>query len=621
MLRTFRARALVVVLTLVAAACQDYNFNPVGHCLVQPGSERITLSNVSTADVLFVVDDSGSMAGEQAALAANFDSFMNNLNATNAARAAGGLEPIDFHIAVTTSSVYWNFETTQTCRSDCAGAGGQRVCCVGTTPVRQPRTCAGATDTSCPATTSCRLNCNRLQGDFHCCAADGSIPPAALTELVHCEREGLMCGTLETHYDFQGCTNSIATNQSPYPQGDFVSYSPTPGTVRPNPRVLHFDKELYRTGLNKQGDNSTDLVNWFKQNINVGTCGSGQEQALQAGRLAVQKALAGGQEDTRNDTGAVAWTAPTATQLSGSAPARWPNPNSKLVVVFVGDEDDCSSPPDPSGGVVMLSDPPGFDACTRDATDPPPLGGKEFPISEFVSYFTNLGRPVGAGFILPAAQTTCTLATCTTSGLCGGAQASGRRLLSAAQALSAAGVDVVAGSICDPSFGTILDDIAEIVKPPQTLSLPSVPAESRIALRRIVSPNGDTRKLCGAPLPPRPAPGPAYSMSGAQATGADWWFTATADPGPPYDNATLDSLVSVPSTFVFINPGGSCIANPGETYSADYLGVVPAGGCSPADLPAGAADCAAKLGGQASAWNCIAVPGRSFGTCTCNATP
>jgi hypothetical protein len=578
------------------------------------------------------------MQGEQAALADNFDDFIANLGSTNEVRANGGLQPIDFHIAVTTSSVFWNFETTQTCRSDCTGANGARVCCNGLTPVRRPKGCSGASDGSCPAPTSCRLNCNRLQGEFTCCNADGSIPAEALTELVPCAREGIQCGTLETHYDFQGCGSSIATNQSPYPQGDFVSFSTAPGSAVPNPRVLHFDKELYPNppnpgATNKQGFTSTQLVGWFKQNIAVGTCGSGQEQALQAGRLAIQKALAPtGQKDTRDAAGGVAWTAPTATAPNGaSAQARWPNPNSKLVTIFVGDEDDCSSPQDPSGGVVMLSEGPGADACTRDATESAPLGRKQFATSEFVDFFTNLGRPVAAAFIFPAAQTTCSLTSdpvCTTAGLCcpptgctstDGAQARGSRLLATAQALKGAGVEVVAGSICDPDFGRLLDEIADIVKPPQTLILPTEPADSRIALLRIMRANGDTRKLCGAPL----ARGTLPDLAAAQATRADWWFTASRDPGPP--NGAVGSANAVPSQFVYINPQGGCIANPGETYSADYLGVVPAGGCVqlPEDTPpggtapVGSVDCQAKLGGQMESWDCFMPPGAIRGTCTC----
>jgi hypothetical protein len=282
----------------------------------------------------------------------------------------------------------------------------------------------------------------------------------------------------------------------------------------------------------------------------------------------------------------------------------------------VGDEDDCSSPQDPSGGVVMLGERPDMDACSRDATAPAPLGGKQFPVPDFVSFFTGLGRPVAAAFILPAAQTTCSLATCTTAGRCcpptgctntDGAQARGTRLLATARALSEAGVEVVAGSICDPSFGDLLNDIAEIVKPPQGLTLPSVPAEAQITLLRIASESGVTRKICRPAL----APGAYANLADAQATGADWWFTKTGI-GVPW----------APSRFVYINPRGNCIANPGETYSADYLGILPPR-TNPADEMTGGCDtpqnCADALGGQLDAWDCYKPTG-GRGTCTCSGT-
>jgi hypothetical protein len=606
MLRPSRARALAV-LVATAAGCQDYNFNPVGRCLIQPGSEHFTLSSITTADILFVIDDSGSMGGEQAALARNFDAFIANLDRTNAARAGGGLPAIDFHIAVTTSSVFWNYETAQLCRSDCPGAEGQLVCCSGQTPARQPRRCGSSSE--CSAGTSCRLNCSGLLGERYCCADDGTFPPSAVSELVPCSREAVMCGSLETHYDFHGCTSPTSADRWPYPQGAFVSRTAS-GVGRfaglPGPRVLHFDKELYgATGVNKQGFTRGELIDLFRENVQVGTCGSGEEQLLQAGRLAVQKALAGEQRDTYDASGARAWTPPTGTQPAGSVAARWPHAGAKLVVVFVGDEDDCSSPPDPSGGVVMLSEGPGSDACTRDAITPPPLGAKEFPVADLVGYLTNLGRPVAAAFILPAAEVSCTFGTCTDGGLCcpasgcnsvDGAQARGTRLLAAARALSAAGIEVVEGSICDPDFGKLLNDVAEIVKPPQTLSLPSEPAESRISLLRIADANGNTLKLCGTALQ-----GAYASLAAAQATGADWWFTASADPGVP-----------VPvSRFAYINPSGSCRANPGETYSVEYLGLVPASGC------ATDADCTRALGGKPGAFSCYMPTGLVRGTCTC----
>lgn len=601
MLRPFGTRGVVATLLVLAAGCQDYNFNPVGQCLIQPGSRRVTLSNVSTADVLFVVDESGSMGGEQAALRDNFSAFVNNLDDANAARADAGLEPIDFHLAVTTTSVFWNEESLSLCRNDCPGAAGQAVCCTSSVPDRKPRACGGPGG-ACPAGSSCRLDCTGFRGEFTCCS-DAGAP--ALSELVPCSaaRLGTMCGTLATHYDLRGCPSRVApADQWPYPAGDFVSYNNGGLPATPNPRVVHFDKELYTSGANRQGYGRQQLIDFFTQNVEVGVCGSGQEQALQAARLAVQKALASQQKDTRDAAGAVAWTAPTATQLPGSTPARWPNPNSKLVLVFVGDEDDCSSPADPSGGVVWTSDPAANDACQRDAleTTPAAIRNKQFQIQEFVSYFTGLGRPVAAAFILPAAQQSCTLQSCTTSGLCchptlgcdatNGAQSAGHRLLATAHALSQAGVEVVAGSVCDQNFAGLLDQVAEIVKPPSGLTLPTMPAENEVTLLRIASASGQTRKVCSRPAPAGLTLAAAQDALDAEGRRYDWWFTADGNPG---------GSVAV-SRFVYINPRGSCIANPGETYSADYLGRLPEGGCR------SDAQCQTTLGGAAGSWTCFA---------------
>jgi hypothetical protein len=118
-----------------------------------------------------------------------------------------------------------------------------------------------------------------------------------------------------------------------------------------------------------------------------------------------------------------------------------------------------------------------------------------FPVSSFVDYLTGLGRPLGAAFIVSAragssnvcqdescspdvcCDTACTGSdsVCTTN-LCGG-QAPGKRLLEAASELRAKNADVVAGSVCDSDFASILDRIADIVKPPSGLVLPSQPAD------------------------------------------------------------------------------------------------------------------------------------------------
>jgi hypothetical protein len=643
MARPFRTRGAWALALVLAAGCQSYNFNPVGHCLIQPGTKRVTLSGVSSADVLFVVDESGSMAGEQEKLASNFSSFIGNLDATNAARAAAGLQPFDFHIAVTTTSVFWNPQTTNTCSSTCSGAAGQLVCCkTDGTPARRPKACTPGV-TACPTTSpasTCGTGCDGFKGEYYCCdQATGIFPQGSIADAIPCSREGTACGALQTHY--ATCDAGDPRQEWPFPRGDFVS-----GAGGSAPRVLHFDKEVYTGTVNRQGFTRAQLVDFFAGpgaavgNVEVGTCGSGQEQALAAARLAIEKALAGQQRDTYARTGAGTPPAPVATwdaaTRTASSAADWlpPGRTSKLVLVFVGDEDDCSSPQDPSGGVVMLAEATGDDACTRDATTPAPLGQKQIAVQSFADFFMGLGRPVGAAFIFPAAQESCsgdtctagpglccardcpgTIGVCTNNATCGG-QAEGERLLSAATELRSRGADVVVGSICDPSFGTLLDEIAEIVKPPSGLTLPTLPAASDVALLRIADASGQTRKLCGRPLQG------SFTLQEAQATGADWWFADSGNPGPPAAGITQ---------FVYINPDGGCIANPGETYSADYLGRVPTGGCwnDTASPTSGDAMCQRTLGGAAGSWTCYAgVDGAgacaaptasSPGTCICGA--
>ena len=637
MARSLPLRALLPLAIVAVAGCQDYNFNPVGHCLIQPGPERVQLSNLSTADVLFVVDDSGSMGGEQEKLAQNFAAFIANLDQTNLTRRTAGLEPIDFHVAVTTTSVFHNGATAATtCRSDCPGAAGSLVCCettsTGDAPVKVAKRCAASSE--CGGL-ECRTDCAGLLGESVCCDATTKVAPTS--EALACATANAPCGALDTHFRFDGlCAPGNATADAYYPHGSFVG-------LGDNPRVLHFDKELYpatdaagqpiRDGAlpacsdgskicNRQGYTAAQLKNWFSSpttgggwsgNVIAGTCGSGQEQGLQAAKLAVQKAVEGKQLDTRNASGQPA-----------SAPAAWLHDNSKLVLVFVGDEDDCSSPEDPSGGVI-LSGAPGSDSCRNDANQPAP---KQFGVAGMVDYFASLNRPMGAAFIVSAtsAQSNsvcqddscvaglCCDTQCTgnpgvcSSSICGG-QGPGIRLLAAKTAFQGKGADTVVGSMCDPNFGSILDRIAEIVKPPSGLELPTQPAGSEIVLLRIANAKGETRKTCRGPAPA------TMTVTEAKAAGYDWWFTG-ADQQTP----------TIATTDIFINHDtGNCEANPGETYSADYLGRLPAAGCQTRH------DCYASLGGTKATsgtevWTCYAGEGPTGfvpptvaapGTCIC----
>ncbi len=529
-------RRVAPPLLALLAACQGYNFNPVGQCVIQPASQKVTLGGYDTADILFVVDDSGSMAGEQSMLAQNFDQFVGQIAQANKDRVARGLTPLDFHLAVTTSSIFENDWV-----ANCAQASSGALTC-------------GYVDI--------------LTGQ-----------PASYS----CDTAGEPCGQLVTqYYGFQGanqgCLPGVSTEGSPYPAGDFVASAG-------NPKVIHFTKDLAwdTWGTSAQDPRLTTAVAQFRANVQVGTCGSGQEQHLQAARLALEKAL--------RQNGLA--------QPADVSPTEWPHAGARLAVVWMGDEDDCSNPPDPLKGIVMTTTTPGADACMADEALPP-AQRKMFPLQEFVDYLTGLGRPLVAGFIYSA---TCSLSGTTNvcrASLCScpagsDAQCSGKstgtRFQDLAAALAQKGVPVVEDSVCDADFASTLRSIADLVKPVNQLQLPTQPAAGEVTVLRIVRSDGSVRKTCSGP-----------SASG------DWWFTDCSDPA--------DQPIAGTSSCIAINhQTGNCEANPGESYLAEYLGMVPAGGC------ASAQECATALGGRVEQWSCQVPTGAARGTCLCNTSP
>ncbi|OFX25630.1 MAG: hypothetical protein A2V77_02520 [Anaeromyxobacter sp. RBG_16_69_14] len=563
-------RSTVALALCALASCQDYNFNPVGKCIIQPGSDRIKLLGSATADVLFVVDDSGSMTAEQASLARNFGKFIDGVAQLQADRAKDGIDPFEFHIAVTSTSIFEAWVPTN------------------------PPTCSNTP-----------LTCN-VQTDHY----------GALAQSVACSTQGAPCDDLIRNYWFQSttpgltfCPSSAAGVGVPgaaYPAGDFVAASG-------NPKVLHFtnDLEWSTWGTVSPDPKITTLVEQFKANITVGTCGSGMEQHLEAGRLAVKKAL---QQDGLK-------------QVAGVDPKEWPHDGAKMVVVWVGDEDDCSNPNDPTKSLAFTSatSGPGSDVCTED--DASPLADqKKFPVSDYAAFFTNLDRPFGAAFIYSADPDSCQddgngnivctpgkctcecPASCLTGPGAGGCSAptatpeclipadcagrsAGSRLHDLSQQVRAKGAATLDASVCDADFGQTLQRIADLVKPPAGLTLPTKPASSQVAVLRIESADGSTSRFCDGPGADR-----------------DWNFV-DCDTGAAASGETSLCITINHST-------GHCEANPGETYVAQYLGLVPQPSAS--NLEGGCAtvsDCTRELGGAETDWTCAPVGSR--GTCVC----
>ncbi|HET8542217.1 MAG TPA: hypothetical protein VFL83_20230 [Anaeromyxobacter sp.] len=545
-------------LVLAAAACatlacnNGYQFTPAGRCLIQPGSVHVRLDPTSRADILFVVDDSPSTNEKQAGLAASFRDFIDRMVQTNVARTGRGLEPIDFHVAVTTTAVF----EAKAAPGWCVAGNG---CCQASacTPVAS---CARGTGGGCGAGQVClvepRLDSTGqfVVGEQHqCCAASACAPVPGCSPGDRCPA---IATTYPNPFPSPGfCTPGQATAGAPYPAGALMA-------AGSNAKVLDFWKDLDWASWNGATPDPRigDLVRQFQENVKVGSCGSGQEQGLEAARLSIEKAARG--------------------ELAG-APG-WPRPGSKLIVVWVADEDDCSSPA--SAPLVMSVFSPGADSCVFDKHRPA-ADQREIPVSAYADFFAGLAHPGGAAAFAAA------FIVSPATDACHGAWAGGERYLALAEALRARGIEVVEGTVCDAyppaSFGPVLQKIADLAPPPSMLELPSQPASRDLVSVSIADANGITRRTCTAET--------------------DWCFVDCADPSP-----TPACLPAGTTRCIGINhASGSCAASPGETYSAQYLGLLPEGGC------ATAADCSAVLGGAAGDWRCTIEPGASRGTCTC----
>lgn len=581
-MRAPSVRMAPLVFLALLAGCQEYTFDPVDRCLIQPGSTRVRLAATSSADILFVVDDSPSMDPKQAGLAASFGDFITRMVQTNTDRVANGLDPIDFHIAVTNTSIFLANPSGKYCRSN----GGSNDCCTPSQCV--DAACTPGTSQGCGAGQLCTVadvfatgGSIKLGEQTRCCAA------SACTAANPGCYPGRACAALQTSYPTTfsgGCTPGLAVAGAPYGRGAFVA---APG----NPLVLSFEKSLdwASWGGAAPDPRLTGLVQDFRENIRVGSCGSGSEQHLEAGRLALQLAKSGKQP--------------------GVAEGTWPHPGAKLVIVFVGDEDDCSSRAEQP--LVLNASAPGADSCVFDKRRA--SGSQHVPVSDYASYFTGLVRTPGgaadlaAAFIVsgvscagggfsPADSCTgtpsCPVApVCSsTTPVCSGAYAAGERFHALAEAFRTSGVQVVEGSVCDAypprTFGPVLAAIADLARPPSFLTLETRPASTEVTLLRIGRADGSTRRVCQQ--------------------GTDWCFVSCED--------SSSSPSCLPDGFtskcIAIASDSTCRANPGEIYSADYIGMLPEEGC------ATAADCTSALGDRAD-WACYTPLGQDRGTCVC----
>jgi hypothetical protein len=119
-----RLRALALV-TLMLSACLDRELKPLNPCLVTARTQQVHVQSVTKVDLLFMVDNSNSMAGEQASLRAQFPHLIRML--TTGERTPGDpntFPPIeDLHVGVVSSDMGIPGVEFGACHADGGGDG------------------------------------------------------------------------------------------------------------------------------------------------------------------------------------------------------------------------------------------------------------------------------------------------------------------------------------------------------------------------------------------------------------------------------------------------------------------------------------------------------------------
>jgi len=100
--------AIALLLSCISlTACLDRELKPLNPCLVSSVSRRVSVNNINQVDILFSVDNSGSMAEEQAALKDQFPKMITVL--TTGMRMPNDPNPFppaqDLHLAVVSSDM------------------------------------------------------------------------------------------------------------------------------------------------------------------------------------------------------------------------------------------------------------------------------------------------------------------------------------------------------------------------------------------------------------------------------------------------------------------------------------------------------------------------------------
>lgn len=271
--------AFVITITFgIAISCQDYYFFNLPQKPVTEFNDFKSIETITKSDILFVIDNSGSMAQEQENLAENLREFINGIvSAQN-----------DFHIGVITTDV--DYLPLDECTVACTNG----MDCIEAKEV---------TKILRPGSKYCTKVCN---SDSDCPPYDtsrNSITPSVCVEIEGFEKGRKYC-IPENNGRLRSCKPSQQSCQ--HYNGE-------------HPKVL--------TSKIKSAVGDDNFIGIFRDNVKVGINGTGFEKGLSAIRMALDR-------DWRDPL--------TGKSLIETENAGFLRPDAKLTIIVLTDEEDCS---------------------------------------------------------------------------------------------------------------------------------------------------------------------------------------------------------------------------------------------------------------------------------------
>ncbi len=271
----------LIAICLLAFGCQSYYFDFTEGLTVEATKVTTAVYNTTPTDILFVIDNSGTMAEEQAELIKNAEKFITAMVES----------PNNFRIGViTTDTVHYHggfaHDRDQCCMHiPCT----QSSDCNNKTNILEPR----ETDVCDKSTGTCRSKCT---SDYDCLPGE-ECPAATGDEARYCTiKEGFICNDTEKRPNF--CDH-----------GQLRSPTGQPFMVNDGVEEWFMRRPADNSALEKK-----KLIDNFQKTIkSLGVRGTTFEAGLEAMILA----LSGHNDD-------------------------FPRPEADLAVIFLSDENDCS---------------------------------------------------------------------------------------------------------------------------------------------------------------------------------------------------------------------------------------------------------------------------------------